>query len=490
MAPEEDISEKISGYSLFDHLLEGCQIISSDWRYIYLNETALKHARKGKDELIGRTMEECYPGIESTPLFKTMQQVVSTGENARLENKFIYPDGVVQWFELSIQTYNGGLLILSRDITDRVKKEGQIQRHLNQLSALREIDIAIIGSMDLHLTLRIILDHINAQLEVDASSVLLLEEQGLRLIYAQGRGFQTEEIVRTKIKVGEGHAGFAALNRQTVQADLVEEKEFFIRQELLEREGFRTYIGAPLIVKGKVIGVLEIFNRTGLEPDRGWFDVLEALVGQTAIAVDNAKLFEELDRSNTRLELAYDYTLEGWSKALELRDDETKGHTQRVAEMTQRLATAVGVPATELIHIRRGALLHDIGKIGIPDAVLLKSGPLNKAEWKIMKQHPQFAYDLLYPIDYLRPALDIPYCHHERWDGSGYPRGLKGEGIPLAARLFAVVDVWDALLSDRPYRKAWPQDKAIEHLKENAGKQFDPSLVATFLDMIQGTGQD
>ena len=201
------------------------------------------------------------------------------------------------------------------------------------------------------------------------------------------------------------------------------------------------------------------------------------------------RLVEErakLERINLELQEAYEATIEGWSRALELRDSETQGHTERVTTLSLRLAQAVGLSETELTHIRRGALLHDIGKMAIPDGILLKSGPLTAEEWAIMRRHPLYAYELLLPIAYLRPALDIPYHHHEKWDGTGYPDGLKGEQIPLAARLFAVVDVWDALISDRPYRPGWSQEKVKAYLQEEAGKYLDPQIVELFLTMIAG----
>jgi HD-GYP domain-containing protein (c-di-GMP phosphodiesterase class II) len=186
------------------------------------------------------------------------------------------------------------------------------------------------------------------------------------------------------------------------------------------------------------------------------------------------------------LMVAYDSTLEGWASALELRDEETEGHARRVTEMTERLALAVGVQGQELNNIRRGALLHDIGKMGIPDQILLKPGPLNDEEWKVMRTHPELAYKLIAPISFLRPAIDIPYCHHEKWDGSGYPRRLKGEDIPLSARLFAIIDVWDALSSDRPYRKAWDEKRVYEHLLSQSGSHFDPAILKVFLNQVMG----
>jgi HD-GYP domain-containing protein (c-di-GMP phosphodiesterase class II) len=152
--------------------------------------------------------------------------------------------------------------------------------------------------------------------------------------------------------------------------------------------------------------------------------------------------------------------------------------------MTIRVANDMGFSAAELLQIRRGALLHDIGKMGVPDYILRKPGGLTDDEWVSMRKHPQFAYEMLLPITYLRSALDIPYCHHEKWDGSGYPRGLKGEAIPLVARIFALADVWDAITSDRPYRKAWPKEKALDYLREQSGKHFDPRLVDVFLKEI------
>jgi putative nucleotidyltransferase with HDIG domain len=180
------------------------------------------------------------------------------------------------------------------------------------------------------------------------------------------------------------------------------------------------------------------------------------------------------------MEMAYDATIEGWSRALELRDQETEGHTLRVTDMTIQLAHTIGVDEGEIIHIRRGALLHDIGKMGVPDNILLKPGKLDADEWNTMKLHTVYAYEMLKPIEFLNKATDIPYCHHERWDGEGYPRQLQGEQIPLSARIFAIADVWDALTNDRPYRKAWPEEKALKYILNNSGTHFDPQVVDAF----------
>jgi putative two-component system response regulator len=191
-----------------------------------------------------------------------------------------------------------------------------------------------------------------------------------------------------------------------------------------------------------------------------------------------------IDMAHLQLLSAYDATIEGWSRAMDLRDKETEGHTQRVTTLTEKLAKLAGISDDDLLNMRRGSLLHDIGKMGVPDSILHKPDKLTDEEWVIMRQHPQYAYDMIQPIEYLRPALDIPYCHHEKWDGSGYPRGLKGEEIPLSARIFAVIDVWDAVTSDRPYRLAWDKQKALDHIREQNGKHFDPYVVDLFYKMI------
>ncbi len=360
----------------------------------------------------------------------------------------------------------------------------QTEQRLERLDGLRAIDEAITASLDLRVTLNVLLDQVTTQLRVDAADVLLLNPMTHTLEYAAGRGFRTSAITRLRLRLGEGQAGRAALERRVVSVSNLPESEpggVYARAQLLAGENFLVHHAAPLIAKGHVKGVLEIFHRAALNPDPEWVDFLETLAGQTAIAVDNLQLFESLQRSNLELGLAYDATIEGWSRALDLRDKETEGHTRRVTELSLRLARAMGVGEEELVHLRRGALLHDIGKMGIPDGILLKPGPLTDAEWVIMRKHPEYAHEMLSPIAYLRRALDIPYCHHEKWDGTGYPRGLRGEAIPLAARIFAAVDVWDALLSDRPYRAAWPEEKVRDYLRSLAGSYFDPKVAAAFL---------
>ena len=363
----------------------------------------------------------------------------------------------------------------------RSRLHEQTIRQVQRMAALHAIDTAISSSTDLRVTLNVLLRHVTAELRVDAAAVLLLNPHLNELEFAAGRGFRGNGVSHLRLQVGEDYAGQAALERRIVSVPNPKEARPFVKAHLAAGEDFSAYYGVPLIAKGQVKGVLEVMHRSPLAPDPDWLGFLETLAEQAAIAIDNAQLFDGLQRSNTELLLAYDITIEGWSRALDLRDRETEGHTQRVTDLTLQLAAAVGLSQAELVHVRRGALLHDIGKMAVPDSILLKPGPLTDEEWVTMRKHPQYAYDLLAPIAFLRPALDIPYCHHEKWDGTGYPRGLKGEAIPQAARIFAVVDVWDALCSDRPYRKAWSMEKAYEHLTASAGTHFDPKIVALFM---------
>jgi putative nucleotidyltransferase with HDIG domain len=240
--------------------------------------------------------------------------------------------------------------------------------------------------------------------------------------------------------------------------------------------------GVPLIAQNQLIGYLWMGRKEEIAESE--VRLLAAVADIAANAIHRATLHELTREDAANLKEAYESTLEGWVKALELRDQETEWHARNVVELTVELARAVGISENEMDYVRRGALLHDIGKMGVPDSVLLKPGTLNDREWEIMRRHPEYAYNLLEPIEYLRPVLDIPYCHHEKWDGSGYPRGLKGEEIPLMARVFAIVDVWDALMSDRPYRKAWSFEQAYKHIQEQSGTHFDPIIVAAFIEML------
>jgi len=241
----------------------------------------------------------------------------------------------------------------------------------------------------------------------------------------------------------------------------------------------------PLLLKDKSTGAFIIGTTDKIRQfTEKEIDLCNILSFQVALAVANAQLYRNTQQAMVDLTRAYDATLEGWSRVLEMRDHDTDEHTHRVTDLTVTLASRIGIPESQLGHIQRGALLHDIGKMGIPDSILQKPAVLSADEWAIMQTHPELAYQFLSQIDYLTPALDIPYCHHEKWDGTGYPRKLRREEIPLAARVFAVVDVFDALTSDRPYRKAWSKEDALTYIREQSGKHFFPNAVKAFLEML------
>jgi PAS domain S-box-containing protein/putative nucleotidyltransferase with HDIG domain len=363
----------------------------------------------------------------------------------------------------------------------------KLAQRVAQLEALRAVDQAIAASLDLGPTLEVLLAQA-LRLPLDAAAFFLYRKEEGGLVLEACKGFLSpKEALPKRIPLGVGPVGQAALEAQVVHVQNLAQNpgthpEFPLREGLVSERAY------PLFAKGRLLGVLAAFTRKpwDLAPEEEEF--LEALVAQGAIALDNALTFQALQKTQQELEAAYDLTLWGWAKAVELRDQETAGHTERVTALTLRLARALGVPEEDLEHIRRGAILHDVGKLAIPDRILLKPGPLTEEEWAVMKRHPVHAYEWLSGIPFLRKALDIPYAHHERWDGSGYPRGLKGEAIPLFARIFAVVDIYDALTSDRPYRKAWPKEKALAYLREQAGRQFDPQVVATFLRLVEEEG--
>jgi GAF domain-containing protein len=360
----------------------------------------------------------------------------------------------------------------------------QSQEQVRKLTTLRDIDSAIASSTDLHVTLNILMDHTLRHLKVDAVDILLFHPELQSLTYLSSAGFRSASPTRPVIRIGEGLPGQVIIKGRVEHIPELQSLEGARRDPFLLREGFVSYIGVPLIVKGQIKGLFEIFHRSPLLPNEEWMQFMQTLTGQAAIAIDNSQLFDNLQRSNQEIRQAYDTTLEGWARALELRDRETEGHTRRVTRLTMDLARYMDIDEDNLVNIYRGVLLHDIGKMGVPDQILRKTGSLTDEEWVEMRRHPQYAYDLLAPIPYLRPALDIPYCHHEHWDGSGYPRGLKGEQIPLSARIFSIVDIWDALLSDRPYRDAWPEDKVVAYIKEISGTILDPKVVEAFMKMM------
>lgn len=367
---------------------------------------------------------------------------------------------------------------------------GQLKGRRSQLTALMGIGSVINSSLGKKRVLEEVMDSLIALMGAERGFLMLRQSNG-ELRPEIARGIEHINLIEQAFAFSSTIVRRVAESGEPVLTTNAQEDPSFRDQLSVAAFQLRSIICAPLKVREHLIGVIYVDNRARTDIfQKSDLEVVKAFADQAAVAIDNAELFDklqksnrDLDASNRKLEKAYQKTLEGWVHALDLKDKETEGHTMRVTILTERLARFMGVEGDALVHIRRGALLHDIGKMGIPDAILLKKGELTDAERAIIRQHPIYAYDMLKPIKFLEPAIDIPHYHHEKWDGSGYPCGLKGMAIPFAARVFAVVDVWDALISDRPYRKALAADKVFDHIQADSGKHFDPHVVRAFLQM-------
>src|SRR5690349_1559463 len=439
--------------------------------------------------LHNKRIADVFPANLTEQLEQALRTVQQTGNVVPLEYVLSISNREY-WFDARlIPMSDSKIMLIARDITECQETKIKMERQVQQLSILRSIDLAIASGLDLNLLLSMLLDRVITLMHVDAATVLLLNARTNQLEFAAGKGFHSNILQYTRLKIGEGCAGRVALEREMIHIpDLRKDRMEFDRSPLFVQENFVTYWGVPLMAKGRVLGVLEMFHRSPLKPDKDLQNFLVMVAGQAAIAIDSSMMFSELQRSNVELSLAYDATIEGLSRALDLRDKETKEHTARVTSITVKLATRLGVKQSDLIHVRRGAILHDIGKVAIPDQILFKPGPLGKEEWDIMRKHPAIAVELLSPVSYLEPALEIPHWHHEKWDGSGYPDGLRQEDIPFAARLFALADVYDALISKRPYRSAWSKWDAVQYIEDQAGTHFDPRITPEFLDLVSTNG--
>lgn len=358
----------------------------------------------------------------------------------------------------------------------------QAGERLAQLEMLREIDEAMLGTVDLRLILKKVTSCLVDYAGADATAVMLFDEATGCLNTVLWSGEMPAEAA-VPIRSNEGCTRGDSIGRADISFGELAGLPCPKARSLLAA-GYAFCAGIPLVAKGRLKGSLELFFRSPAAFSARQQVFLTSLGQQAAIAVDSVQMFLELQRTSREIIFAYDSTIEALSYALDLRDKETEGHSRRVTEMAVALARSLRIEGEALHHLRRGALLHDIGKLGVPDRILHKPGPLDPEEWEVMRRHPVYAWEMLSQIEHLRPALDIPYCHHEKWDGTGYPRGLKGAEIPFPARIFAVVDVWDALCSERPYRPAWPREKAIAYLIEEKGRHFDPAVVQAFLEKV------
>ncbi len=466
-----------------------------DWEYLShpsLNEVSMRVLDTAKPYLSLRAQED--PNLAFPDLIEGVQTIICLP--LITHEQTIGAVWLGKNHTTSAQTFNPTgeevrLLMAAADIAagamQRAILLSQTQTRANRLSAQRDINLTISTSLNVQAVLDKLIKHVTSKLDVAAASILLYNEDAKSLEFAAGRGLEPRPAFGSPVDLQNDFAGRAIQSQQIINITRASDfKEGFDRGWKASLKGFHHYEAIPLISKGKPKGIMELFYLTPPTADPEWVDFLSSVATQVAVTLDNVELFEKLNISNIELTTAYDATIEGWSKALELRDQEIEGHAQRVVELTLKLAKACGIQDEDLVHVRRGALLHDIGKMAIPDSILFKKGPLTIKEIEIMKMHPVFAKQLLYPIAYLRPAVDIPFCHHERWDGKGYPQGLKGEEIPLYARIFMIVDVWDALRSDRPYRGAWREEKVRAHIARAAGKRFDPKIVDTFLNKVLG----
>lgn len=375
----------------------------------------------------------------------------------------------------------------TRDIRQRLESASALRALVHRLKTLGRIDEAIRAGSSASLLFHVGATEARDTLEAGAVSILRLVEPDHRLIPVANVGFRTDLGDSVELHLDEGLIGEALVERRSTGADdILAPGSRFARPDIAEAEGFRGFAMAPMIARGRVLGVIAAFRRHvgRFTPDLEEF--LGVLAGQVAVGVLHVESYRDLETANEQLLLAYDENIEAWSRALDQRDHETQGHSQRVTAIAVKLAQHAGIEGRELRYLRWGALLHDIGKMGIPDAILRKAGPLTPEEWAIVQQHPVIARDLLLPIRYLAPAIAIPYSHHERWDGQGYPLGLAGKDIPLAARLFAVVDVFDAMRSTRPYRQGWGEARVLRDLRARAGSHLDPELVELFCSVMAG----
>jgi HD-GYP domain-containing protein (c-di-GMP phosphodiesterase class II) len=346
-----------------------------------------------------------------------------------------------------------------------------LQSKSRQLKGLRKIDLAILSTQNLEEIIDLAVDQIYDQLEPYALRIYLLNETADQYDLKIDHGTMPPRSTEYFSLNGKWNT----LDTQIVQ---IEGSENISGKPSL-------YIVTPLVGRHKILGVVEVLidHKNGIL--REWVEYFEAVAGQLAIAIDHVHIIEQYEAVNRVMTNTQEQLLKGWAKALEFKDRETKGHTDRVAALTQEMGISMGLSADEIENMTRGAYLHDIGKMAIPDHILFKDGPLSEEEWRLMKKHPLYAQEFLDGIGFLDEAMLIPLYHHERWDGSGYPFGLEGEEIPLSARIFAIVDVWDALTHDRPYRSSWTELESSQYLQRLAGELFDPLLVEKFLVIMK-----
>ena len=470
-------------------------VIDASDSIIFFNQGAEEVFKERSSTIIGKKLEDLLPDFvkdrRRDPPANTVQ--ISLNEINKHDT-----------FTLAIERWDGSILpvqgrttvvqdgagvftvILMRELQEIQEASAVVDARRKRINSVHRLQTEISKGEDLHQVLTVVVEEIIAQLGADAVCLLKFDEKRKELSFSAGSGFFTDALQHTRLRIGEGNAGRAAAERRILSIkDLRRVKTDFLRSPQFLSEGFVTYHAVPMIANDRLTGVIELFHRTEFTPEMEWLNYLQTLSEQTAVALDNFQCFLELKHQQAELVLACDEIIESWAQSTDVRNRELDGQSRRITELTLTLAGLLGFADSEIANLRRGAILHDIGNIGIPDRILLKPDRLNEEETLIMRQHPLYSRELIYPITFLRPVIDIPYCHHERWDGSGYPRGLKGEEIPLPARIFAVVDVWDALRSSRAYRPAWPREQSLQYILSMSGKLFDPAIVPYFVKIVE-----
>ena len=473
------------------------------------NETILKETGFQKDQIVGQKIESLYDedyreiAIQGFKNFRQTGQIrdeecfLRCADGSRIptslnadgvydeDHKLLY--GVYAW----------------RDISERQALQKKADRYLKQQVAANQLALSLGETNDLDKIYEIIFSHIKTLMDVDNFGVSFFDEEKKQIragyIIADGTVVDVDALPVHSLKP-EGK-GIQSKVIHTGEYLYIDDYQEALRKAdieyILEKDGnvklsknygepvVQSCLLAPMKRRGKPVGIMQAQSYQLDAYSQDDINLFCSLANVASISIQNAELLDTLETAHAEVAAAYDSTLEGWAQALELRDMETEGHSRRVVDLTVQLATHMGIAGEALVNIQRGALLHDIGKMSVPDIILQKPGKLTEEEWAVMRLHPVYAYQWLSPIEYLRPSLDIPHYHHEKWDGTGYPAGLKGEEIPLSARIFAIIDVWDALLSDRPYRNAWSRDRALEYIKFHAGDHFDPAVAKAFIEMIQ-----
>ena len=469
---------------IFESITDAFITVDIAGRITRVNAKAADLIGQSREQILGEQLSSICPTL-LPPDWASGRVLPATSFEGQLSHS-------ERWFSARVYPSENGFGLYVIDITERRRSEqaitqlnAQLEQNLKRLNALHEIDRALGASNDLQLTLGIIVERALQHLQADTVTILRYNPAMARLEHAASQGLHHKARSNT-VAMGAWLAGRVALQQKPLSiVQMRDTLEGTDTHELLDVEGFVSYNAVPLLSKGKLLGVLEVFHRHAFEPDQEWLDFLHTLGIQAGIAVENARLVHELQLTNTQLTLAVDQIIEANARAMDFYEGRPDGHAQRAMELTVQVARVFGLNDLEIAQVRRGALLHDVGMLGVPDQVRFKADPLEAPDWAIVENHPNFAYELMRGVRFLRPALQIPCSHHERWDALGYPKGLQGESIPLEARIFAVVDAFESMRCDRSDRRALSLEAAVQEIRNGAGSKYDPQVVAVFLDILE-----